>query len=232
MQKTGISIFGYHRTAVEVAGYLRSRDYRITIIDDDEDNLARARYAGFETARLDYRDDAELKKLGLGRDTELVFSLFPDDAENVFLVISVRALAPNVRIFTIAHGEQAIPKLIAAGANKVVETHEIAGHRVTDILERPVITEILDKTLFGQADLSMAEVPVTAGSALCGIMVKDIQLGSDYNLVLVGIVDREMNEYFIYSTEAMQRYLEEGDVLVIIGTDDEIARARQDLCDT
>ena len=75
---------------MEVARHLRSRDYSITIIDDDEDDLAKARYAGFETARLDYCDDAELKKLDLGRDIEIVVSLFPDDSENVFLVISVR----------------------------------------------------------------------------------------------------------------------------------------------
>jgi voltage-gated potassium channel len=99
MPKTSIVIFGYHSTAVEVPTYLRSQDYRITIIDDNEEKRAKARYAGFGTARLDYRDDAERKKLGLGRDVEVVFSLFTDDAENVFLVISVRALAPDLLIF-------------------------------------------------------------------------------------------------------------------------------------
>lgn len=229
MSKTSIAIFGYHSTAVEVATYLRSRDYRITIIDDDEEKLAKARYAGFETARLDYHDDAELKKLGLGRDIEIVLSLFPDDAENVFLVISVHALAPEVRIFTIAHGALAVPKLIAAGANKVVDTYEITGHRIVDILDRPIITEILDNTLFGQADLSLAEVPIMAGSMLAGHTVKDIQLGHDYNLILVGIVDREMGDNFIYSTEGHNHRLDEGDVLVVIGPNEEIDRIRQDL---
>jgi len=68
---------------------------KIIIIDDDEDNLAKARYAGFETARLDYRDDAELKKLNLHRDIDVVFCLFPDDADNVFLTISIKGLAPE-----------------------------------------------------------------------------------------------------------------------------------------
>jgi len=231
MARTNIAIFGYHRTAVEVARYLRSRDYVITIIDDNEVNLAKARYAGFETARLDFRDDAELKKLGLGREMEIVFSLFPDDAENVFLVISVRALAPEVRIFTIAHGPQAVSKMIAAGANKVVDTHEIAGNRIVDIIDRPIITEILDNTLFGQANLSMAELPVTAGSRLAGRSLKDIRIDKDYNLILVGIVDRAMGENFIYSTQGYNHRLDEGDVLVVIGPNEEIGRIRQDLAD-
>jgi voltage-gated potassium channel len=229
MARTNIAIFGYHRTAVEVARYLRSRDYVITIIDDNEANLAKARYAGFETARLDYRDDGELKKLGLASEMEIVFSLFPDDAENVFLVISVRALAPEVRIFTIAHGPQAVSKMIAAGANKVVDTHEIAGNRIVDIIDRPIITEILDTTLFGQANLNMAEVPVTAGSSLIGRSLKELRIGNDYNLILVGIVDRALGENFIYSTEGHNLRLAEGDVLVVIGPNEEIDRIRQDL---
>jgi voltage-gated potassium channel len=229
MARTNIAIFGYHRTAVEVARYLRSRDYVITIIDDNEANLAKARYAGFETARLDYRDDGELKKLGLASEMEIVFSLFPDDAENVFLVISVRALAPEVRIFTIAHGPQAVSKMIAAGANKVVDTHEIAGNRIVDIIDRPIITEILDNTLFGQANLNMAEVPVTAGSRLIGHSLKELRIGNDYNLILVGIVDRALGENFIYSTEGHNLRLDEGDVLVVIGPNEEIDRIRQDL---
>lgn len=229
MARTNIAIFGYHRTAVEVARYLRSRDYVITIIDDNETNLAKARYAGFETARLDYRDDGELKKLGLASEMEIVFSLFPDDAENVFLVISVRALAPEVRIFTIAHGPQAVSKMIAAGANKVVDTHEIAGNRIVDIIDRPIITEILDNTLFGQANLNMAEVPVAAGSRLIGHSLKELRIGNDYNLILVGIVDRALGENFIYSTEGHNLRLDEGDVLVVIGPNEEIDRIRQDL---
>jgi voltage-gated potassium channel len=229
MAKTSIAIFGYHRTAVEVARYLHSRDYRISIIDDNEENLAKARYAGFETARLDYRDDAELKKIGLGKEIGVVFCLFPDDAENVFLVISVHAMAPKVQIFTIAHNAMAVPKLIAAGANKVVDTHEITGHRIADILDRPVITEILDSTLFSKANLNIAEVPITAGTGLYGHRVSDIRLESDYNLILVGIVGRELGESFVYSRKGSNHQLGEGDVLVVIGSNEEIERLRRNL---
>jgi len=111
----------------------------------------------------------------------------------------------------------------------VVDTHEIAGNRIVDIIDRPIITEILDNTLFGQANLSMAEVPVMAGSTLIGHSLKDVRLGDDYNLILVGIVDRAMGENFIYSTEGHNLRLDVGDVLVVIGPNEEIDRIRQDL---
>lgn len=36
--------------------------------------------------------DQELRDAGIGSDIDTVFCLFPDDAENVFLVISVRSI--------------------------------------------------------------------------------------------------------------------------------------------
>lgn len=229
MKKRRIAIFGYYSSAVEVASYLRSRDYLITIIDNQEENLAKARYMGFETARLDYQDDAELKKLRLGEDIGTLFSLFPDDAENVYLTITARALAPKVKIFTIGHGPLAIPKLIAAGADKVIDTFEITGRRIWNILERPIITEILDHTLFGQANLSMAEIPLQADSLLLGKMLGDIHFGDDYNLILVGVVDRDSSEAFIYSAAGKMHHLKEGDTLVIIGPNSQINSFRNDL---
>ncbi len=224
-----IVLFGYHRTAVEVASYLRSRDYRITIIDDNEDNLAKARYAGFETARLDFRNDAELKKLNLKNEIDVVFCLFPEDAENVFLIISIKNLAPRMRIFTIAHSREAIPKLIAAGASKVVDTHEITGQRISDVLNRPMVTDILDHTLFGQADLGMAEILIAADSPLLGKRITHLRLDKRYNLILMGVVNPELGSRFLYSMEIMERRLQAGDVLVVIGPQSEITRLREDL---
>jgi len=157
---SGIALFGYYRSAVEVASYLRTGDYRLVIIDDNPENLEKARSAGYETARLDFRNDSELAKLGLGESIDTIFCLFPDDAENVFLTLAARALAPGIRIFSIAHGRSSVPNLRAAGANKVIETEEISGLRIWDIITRPIVTAILDHTLFGQANLNVTELPI------------------------------------------------------------------------
>ena len=79
---SGIALFGYYRSAVEVASYLRSGAYRLVIIDDHPGNLEKARKAGYETAELDFRNDSELAKLGLGETIDTIFCLFPDDAES------------------------------------------------------------------------------------------------------------------------------------------------------
>jgi len=229
MRTRGIAIFGYYRSAVEVATYLRAKEHRIVIIDDNKENLDKARRAGFEAAELDYRDDDELDKLGLGSEIDTVFSLFPDDAENVFLIISARALAPTIRIFSVAHGSASAPNLRAAGADKIIETEAITGHRIWDIMNRPVVTAILDRTLFGQADLNIAEIPVPEGSFLEGAPVGSIDLESDYELILTGLVDNNFKEYFIYGKNASGILLESGTILLVIGPAHAIERLKQDL---
>jgi voltage-gated potassium channel len=225
----GIALFGYDRAAVEVASYLRAGDYRVVIIDDHPENLEKARGAGFETAELDFRDDSELAKLGLGETIDTIFCLFQDDAENVFLTLSARVLAPGIRIFSIAHRRGAVPNLRAAGADKVVETQEISGLRIWDIITRPVVTAILDKTLFGQANLNVAEVPVPEGSSLVGKPVPELNLEQHYNLILLGVVDRLQRQHFVYSQETRDSRLEPGDILMLIGPADAIGDLQRDL---
>jgi voltage-gated potassium channel len=229
MAASGIALFGYYRSGVAVASYLRVGDYRLVIIDDRPENLEKARNAGYETAELDFRDDSELAKLGLGDSIDTVFCLFPDDAENVFLTLSARSLAPNIRIFSIAHGSSAVPNLRAAGADKVIETEEISGLRIWDIITRPIVTAILDRTLFGQANLNVMELQIPQDSPFVGRQIAELDLEGHYNLVLLGMVDHEFREHFVYSQTIQHVRLQMDDILVVIGPMDACATLRQDL---
>jgi voltage-gated potassium channel len=229
VERRGIAIFGYDRAAVELASYLRGGSYRILIIDDDPENLKRAAAQGFETAVTDFRDDTELAKLGLGRAIDTLFCLFPDDAENVFLALSARTLAPKLLIISIAHGRGAVPNLQAAGVDKVIETREISGLRIWDIITRPVVTGILDKTLFGQANLNIAEIPILESAFLIGRRVADAGLERDYDLILLGVVDSDGNEFFVFSPNASDTRLNKGDILLVIGPTAAIEKLRGDL---
>jgi voltage-gated potassium channel len=229
MAANGIALFGYYRSGVAVASYLRAGDYRLVIIDDRPENLEKARSAGYETAELDFRDDTELAKLGLGDTIDTVFCLFPDDAENVFLTLSARTLAPGIRIFSIAHGSGAVPNLRAAGADKVIETEELSGLRIWDIITRPIVTAILDRTLFGQANLHVMELQIPKGSPFVGHRISELDLESRYNLVLLGMVDHALKEHFVYSQTLHDVHLQEDDILVVIGPMDASAMLRRDL---
>ena len=227
--KSKVALFGHFPLIMEVAQRLNGKDYQVVIADCNEDNLATAREKGFEALRVDYTDDDELRRLGIGNDIGTIFCLFTDDAENVFLTISARALSPDLRIISVAESAGSIPKLTAAGADKVIDPYAISGRKLWEMVHRPLVAEILDYTLFGQVNLDLAEVTIPEDCFLCGRRLMDVDLSDRYNLILLGTVDSQRRSEFVLSPRGLARKLNPGDVLVVIGPSGESERLRNDL---
>jgi len=229
MSSTKIALFGGNRAALTVAGVLAEHGQSVLLVDSHADHIAQAEALGFATASLDYHDDAELQRIGLGDRLGTLFGLFPSDAENVFLAISARALAPELRIICMIHQLESAPKLLAAGANKIIDPYEISGRKIWRILRQPLLSEVIEHTLLGTHEVRVVEIEVPAGSFLDGRKLSEIDLRERFALVLLGVVDLELGEHFVFSSAGYNHRLDGGDVLVLIGLDEDIARFRATL---
>ncbi|WP_078485670.1 cation:proton antiporter regulatory subunit [Solemya velesiana gill symbiont] len=96
------------------------------------------------------------------------------------------------------------------------------------MVKRPLIAEAIEKLVYGQEHLNLAEVTVTRDSFLDGRRLGELGLSERYNLVLLGVVDRELGDEFIFSTSGVDHKLDKDDVLVVIGPMEEIDRLRHD----
>jgi voltage-gated potassium channel len=228
-KKHRIAIFGYEKLAVDIADYLNNSRNDVIVLDCNEANISQAAKRGFETAVVDYSRDLELREIGIGAGIDTVFCLLPDDAENVFLVISVRSIDPRVTIVSIADAPDSIPKFLAAGADKVIDPYEISGLKIWRMLRKPIISQVMEKTLMSEPDLNLAQVPIVKGSFLDGLLVGDSRLRDYYDLVLLGMVDRALGDEFIFRTRGLRHRLDAGDILVVIGPRAEIDRLNKDL---
>ena len=228
MKRSKVIIFGCNQVSLEVARQLRQRDWQLTLASSDHDCLEGAKTEGFDTRDIDYTNDEELKSLGLGEDVGVVFTLFEEDSRNVFLVISIRYLAPDVRIISLCQSEDSNSKLRAAGADKVIDPYKISGRRISDMIKRPLVTEVIERAVFGDKHLGVMELEVIEGSFLDGRRLGELKLSSRYNLILLGVVDRELGDEFFFATGNVDHRLDARDVLVVIGPTREIERFRQD----
>ncbi len=222
-----MALFGNYRLCIEIGNYLAATGYDFFIVDNDEQNLSYIREKGFNAVKLDYTDDRELERIGVGRDIDIIFCLFSKDSENVFLTISARALSPTLEIVSTIEATDSTQKLIAAGANKIIDPYQLVGRRISRLIRKPIISDILDKILFGQEDLELAEVAVPAGSFPDNKLLLDLHLSEDYNLIIIGIVDQVSEQTFLFATESFQRKLTAGDILLVIGPDNEINRFKR-----
>ncbi len=225
-----VVVAGTGLVGLEVARQLGDRGERVRLVDQDDGRVAQARQMGFEAEQVNLADDDELEAIGIGNGVDILFSLLEDDARNVFLVISARALAPRMPIVSIAETQETVKRLYAAGATKVIDPYQISGYKIYELMHRPLIAETLERTVFGKdVDLEIAEIPVPAGSFLDGVYLDRLALNTVYDLVVLGVVDRYYGDHLIFATDPRRHRIDVDDVLVVIGRREELERLRRDL---
>lgn len=216
------ALFGCNPLAIEVARRLTMARTPFVMLDRDAALVEAAHKEGMLARQIDYTDDDALRDVGIGSHIEGVFCLFAEDSENVFLAISARALDPQLRIVAVCQAPQAAPKLLAAGADKVVDPYEISGARVHELIQRPEVVELLEQTVFGQQDLNIAEITIPHHSWLHGVHLSGLRKVTTQNVLLLGVVDLERGKDLIFSTRGIDHRLDYDDVLVVIGARSEI----------
>jgi len=226
-----LAVFGCNPLAIEVAWRLSMLQTPFIMLDRDPELVEQARQQGLVAERIDYTDDEALRSIGIGGDQsgnsiEGVFCLLTEDSENVFLAISARALAPELRIVAVCQAPEAAPKLLAAGADKVVDPYEISGARVHELIERPEVVELMEQTVFGLQDLNIAEIVIPHGSWLHDVRLSELRRHMTQNVILLGVVDLEHGRDLIFSTRGIDHNLDPDDVLVVIGPQRQVADFR------
>ena len=205
--------------------------HEVNIFDHKPAHIEQALENDINATLLDFKSDECLKSIGIGSNINTLLCCFENDSENVFLTMSARALDKNLQIIAIIESPDASEKLLAAGANKVIDPYQICGRKIHDMLKKPDITDLFDQTVFGRNDLHMAEVEVPENSFLQGIFVSQLELNTHYNLILVGIINKQLNEQMHFVAEEVDRQLNSGDILVILGPSREIRAFKKDVND-
>ncbi len=221
-------IFGCGAMGHEVAVQLAERGIDVALYGNEPDEVANLLAKGLSAVLLDHTNDDNLRQIGIGDWVETVFCLFSDEPQNLFLTLSARALDPQLKIICVCESLASGSKLITAGASKVIDPYEISGQRVHELIARPYMVELLESTVFGR-DVDIAEIEIPAESSLTGAPLDDLQLAKRYNLIVLGVVDLELGRDLIFCNSGVNHLMDGGDLLVVIGPQDEIARLREDV---
>lgn len=224
-----IAVFGYSIMSLEVMSRLNEDLYSIVFIGKNESEAALVAEKGVETKIIDFRNDDALKSIGIGTDVDILFCFYPRDSDNVFLTISARAIDKELTIVAIVDDPESAEKLLAAGANKIIDPYEICGRKTHDMLAKPEITNILDDTVFGRHDLHIAQIVIPEGSCLENTRSCDLKLDEKYNLILIGVVDKESGEALHFAVGEKECTLNASDVLVVLGPSREIRAFKEEV---
>lgn len=139
-----VIVCGFGRNGREVCYTLKRKGIDFVVIEKNKSQLEEAQEAG----ELIYiEDDAThehvLKEAGIGRARALITAL-PDDAANVFVVLSARELKDNLLIISRASNDTSVSKLRRAGANNIIMPDKIGGAHMASLVSSPDVKEFID----------------------------------------------------------------------------------------
>jgi voltage-gated potassium channel len=217
-----IAVFGYNRLSFDAISRLDQKSHDILIIETDPSLIKLAQEKAFKTTSIDFRSDGDLKSIGIGQDIDIIFCFLPNDSENVFLTLSARAIDQNLNIIAVVESAQAAEKLIAAGANKIIDPYQICGQKIYELIKKPDITHIIDHTVFGRHDLHIAEITIPEGSSLDNTYASELIQNKKQDLVIFGIVYNKLGKVLHFTVGEQDRKLTVGDIIVVLGPSREI----------
>ncbi|MEA1915213.1 MAG: NAD-binding protein [Campylobacterota bacterium] len=218
MRKNTIIMFGYNQIAAQIVTVLKSKNYIIKIIETNEKFYENAKADGHDVQNLSLMEDENLLTIGIDQDNIKAFFCFSDDPNiNLFVTLSVRNLAKELRIISLTFSKEENKKMLLAGANKTINPYEIGGLRIFRLLHKPLILEVLDNILFSTSDISVAEITIEKGSVLDGVYLKDLNLNDRYDIIIIGLQDKELGDDFIFYSSGINHKVDAADTLVAMG---------------
>ncbi|TMK93651.1 MAG: potassium channel protein [Actinobacteria bacterium] len=214
-------ICGYGRVGRRVAQEFRANDVPYVVLDFSEDALAAAREEGDLFIEGNGTEDEDLAKAGLERAHGLVASS-DSDADNLYITLSARAARPELSIVARASDEDAQRKLRLAGADRVVMPYATAGRVMANLVLKPQVTAFLDVVMTAEGnDFQLEEIEVGRTCPQAGRSLRELRVREQTGAMIVAI--RKPDGTFDTTPDPGET-IEVGDVLIGVGTADEIRK--------
>ena len=214
-------ICGYGRVGRRVAQEFGANGVPFVVLDFSEDAIEEATEAGVLFIEGNGVEDEDLAQAGLERARGLVASS-DSDADNLYITLSARAARPELWIVARASDEDAQRKLRLAGADRVVMPYATAGRVMANLVLKPQVTAFLDTVMTAEGDdFRLEEIEVTETCARAGRTLRDLRVREETGAMIVAV--RKPDGRFD-TTPDPEELIEAGDVLIGVGTADEIRR--------
>ncbi|MRJ02398.1 MAG: TrkA family potassium uptake protein [Epsilonproteobacteria bacterium] len=220
-----ILLFGFGRYGEQIGLNLLTSGYDLIVADTSKESLKKAIADKIDQVFVvDIHNDEEITDLIIDQNVKKVFCAFEEEERNVYLTITIKALFRHLEVIALCESRESERKLKLAGADKVIDTMYAAANRLYFILEKPAVAEAMDHILFKDPSIQFKEIVVPVGSLLDGINLNQIDFKQEFNIILLGLVDKELGNKFVFVTRGINHKIDAGDILVVLGRKSDLLR--------
>ena len=212
--KRHVILCGYGKVGHEVARVFESEGTPFIIVEMDQETVSKAVENGYLCIQGNATSDDVLKEAGIERARALVAAL-GSDADNLYITLSAKEIRPDLFIVARASTEESEPKLLRAGADRIMSPYRIGGRHMAMLTLRPLVVDFVDTTMLSRGrELVLENIKVSSGSPVEGKTVKE---GSQCCGGAAILAVRKKDGRLL-TNPAQDTLLDLEDELVIIGT--------------
>jgi voltage-gated potassium channel len=212
-----VVICGYGRNGKQAALELIEHDFKVVIIEQDTEIIQSLREtAGMLYVEGDATDEEVLKHSQLENARALITTL-PQDADNLFVVLSAKEMNPNLKIISRASLDNSDVKLKRAGATNVIMSDKIGGQRMAKLVAQPDVVEFMELVLLQSVDSVILDEISCNGilPSLEGKSIRELNIRNSSGANIIGL-KRKDNSYMI--NPVPETTLQPTDKLFALGT--------------
>ncbi len=213
-----VIICGYSSYGREIVHYLLEHDRKFVVIDKEADRLIELHEE--ETNLLFVKGDATkddiLREAGVDRADALISAL-PEDADNLFVVLSARQLNNKLTIISRARDRTSKQKLLLSGADHTIMAEQIGGFYMANLVKKPHSTrfftfltdEIDNNIVFAESKLTDLNIDSSQ------IELSDLNLRKHAGVYVIAI--KNGKDDYIVNPGPNQR-VNQDSTLILLGT--------------
>lgn len=219
-----VIICGFGRNGQQAAERLEAYQKPFVVIEKDKEIIE-----NFESDVLfvegDVNEDEVLLQSGIERAQYLVAAL-PDDALNLFVVLSARQMNSELFIISRASIATSVKKLQFAGANKVIMPDKIGGDHMAALVVMPDLITFMDQlSTEGGDTTNLEEVEIEDFQEQINCQsIRDLDLRKRTGCTIIGYVHPD-GKYVI--NPEPEQFLEPRSKVIVLGRPEQIQRLHE-----
>ena len=217
-------VCGFGRVGRGAATELQRAGAKFLVVDRNEDKVEWAMKLGMLAVLADATDDVTLREAGVLRAKGLIATL-QSDADNLFVILSAKALKPSLLVSARIASEQSEKKMRLAGADHVFAPYDMTGNRMAQVMLKPHVSQFIDFTTKDIGlDVGIEQVRVSATCEFASKTLQQMQIRKDLGVIVLAI--RKTDGRMLFNPPA-EAEIEGGDFLIAMGESANLRKLEQ-----
>jgi len=220
--KNHIVICGYGRNGKQATKKLLAYNKPFVVIEKNKELIEKSQNESIPFILGNANEDEVLLQAGVDRASNLILAM-PNDADNLFVVLSARQLNSKLKIISRASQETSYSKLKLAGADNVILPDNIGGDHMASLVVIPDLMEFVDNlSIIGKYNTNIEEIAVEKlYDTSERKTIKDLDLRRKTGCTVIGYKDVQ-GEYIVNPEAEMN--LEPNSKVIVLGRPEQIEK--------